>query len=358
MLIRLKKQLAAGEIESILAQARQLGLSPRFLDVDREYLELSGPGRPEHRSVFEDLASVQAVLDVGTSRELHERAPGRPDTQVAVGQARFGAGLASLIAGPCAIETYDRTLEIARAVRERGALALRGGAYKPRSSPYSFQGTREKGLEILERVRLETGLAIVTEVLDPREVEHVGETADMYQIGSRNMFNAPLLQEVGRTRKPVLLKRGFMATLREFVLAAEYILSAGNTQVVLCERGVRGFESATRNLLDVGAVAYLKRHTHLPVIVDPSHAAGRGDLVRPLARAGLAAGADGLIVEVHPNPSEVHSDGNQAISPAEFGRLAEDARALLALDGRRLAEAPVLEARGSRSLGQVAKGVD
>lgn len=347
MLIRLRKKLAAGEIESILELARELSLSARFLDSDREYLELSGPGRPEHRSRFEDMASVHSVLDAGASRELHERIPGRPDTQIAVGSARFGNGAVSLIAGPCAIEDYERTLEIARAVRERGALALRGGAFKPRSSPYSFQGTRAKGLEILERVRIETGLAIVTEVLDPRDVEAVADAADMFQIGSRNMFNAPLLIEVGRTKKPVLLKRGFMATLREFVLAAEYILSGGNTQVVLCERGVRGFDSNTRNLLDVGGVAFLKRHTHLPVIVDPSHAAGRGDLVRPLARAGLAAGADGLIVEVHPNPSEVHSDGNQAISPLEFERLAQDARALVALDGRQLVVGAPLTSKGS-----------
>ncbi len=347
MLIRLRKKLAPGEIESILELARELSLEPRFLDHDREYLELTGPGRPEHRSRFEDLAVVHSILDAGASRELHERVPGRPDTQVQVGAARFGGGAVSLIAGPCAVETFERTLEIARAVRERGALAMRGGAFKPRTSPYSFQGTRTKGLEILERVRVETGLAIVTEVLDPREVEAVGEAADMFQIGSRNMFNAPLLIEVGRTKKPVLLKRGFMATLREFVLAAEYILSAGNSQVVLCERGVRGFDSTSRNLLDVGGVAFLKRHTHLPVIVDPSHATGRGDLVRPLARAGLAAGADGLIVEVHTCPSEVHSDGNQAISPAEFERLANDARVLVALDGRRLVDGASLTAKGS-----------
>ncbi len=347
MLIRLKKKLAAGEIEAVLELARELSLSARFVDPDREYLELTGPGRPEHRSRFEDLSSVHSILDMGASRELHERGPGRADTQVAVGAARFGGGSVSMIAGPCAIESFERTLEIARAVRERGALCLRGGAFKPRTSPYSFQGTRMKGLEILERVRVETGLAIVTEVLDPREVEAVGDAADMFQIGSRNMFNAPLLIEVGRTKKPVLLKRGFMATLREFVLAAEYILSAGNTQVVLCERGVRGFDATSRNLLDVAGVAFLKRNTHLPVIVDPSHAAGRGDLVRPLARAGLAAGADGLIVEVHPNPSEVHSDGNQAISPAEFERVMADARAMAQLDGRKLVEGTPQAMKGS-----------
>jgi 3-deoxy-7-phosphoheptulonate synthase len=213
---------------------------------------------------------------------------------------------------------------------------LRGGAYKPRTSPYSFQGTRERGLEMLARVKLETGLAVVTEVLDPRDVEAVAEVADLIQIGSRNMANSALLTEVGRQRKPVLLKRGFSATLREFCLAAEYVLAEGNPNVILCERGIRGFDPSTRNVLDVGAVAALKRMTHLPVIVDPSHAAGRADIVRPLARAGLAAGADGIMVDVHTAPSEAHCDGHQAISLEEFGRISADAQALVALDGKRL----------------------
>jgi len=189
---------------------------------------------------------------------------------------------------------------------------------------------------MLAQARLATGLAIVTEVLDPRDVEAVGEVADMFQIGARNMSNSALLREVGLTRKPVLLKRGFAATLRELVLAAEYVLTGGNSMVVLCERGIRGFDPSTRNVLDVGGIAWLKQHTHLPVIVDPSHAAGRSDLVRALARAGLAAGADGLMVEVHSSPGEAHSDGEQAISPAEFALVASDAAALAALDGRRL----------------------
>ncbi len=321
----------------MLQLARELGYSARFLDGGRELLELEGRGAPSHRAKFEDLSAVSSILDAGDARELFERSSGAPDTVVRVGDAAFGGSRIALIAGPCAVESFESLLEIARAVRERGATCLRGGAFKPRSSPYSFQGAREKGLEILKRVKLETGLAVVTEVLDPRDVEAVGEAADMFQIGSRNMQNSALLIEVGKAKKPVLLKRGFAATLREFLLAAEYVLSEGNSEVVLCERGIRGFDPSTRNVLDVGAVAHLKRATHLPIIVDPSHASGRADLVRPLARAGLAAGADGLIVEVHPHPEVTHSDGEQAIDLEEFGLIAADARAIAALDGREVA---------------------
>lgn len=335
MLLRLRKRLPKEQIDAVLELARELGYATRFLDEAREILELSGRGRPEHRSRFEDLCGVQSVLDAGDARELHER-NGRPDTIVRAADAEFGGTKLSLIAGPCAVESALRLREIAIAVRAHGATLLRGGAYKPRTSPYAFQGLREAGLDLLAKVKSEVGIGIVTEVLDPRDVEKVGAVADMFQIGARSMSNAPLLIEVGKYGKPVLLKRGIAATLREFVLAAEFVLAQGNEQVVLCERGVRGFDPTTRNLLDVGAVAHLKRATHLPVIVDPSHAAGRSDLVRPLARAGIAAGADGLIVEVHPDPSEVHSDGSQAVLPATFGEIAADAAAIAALDHRRV----------------------
>ena len=339
MLLRLRKSLAPAELSAVVAACRELGYEPRFLDSGRELVELSGPGRPEHRSKLEDLAGVAQVLDGGEARELHERAPGQPDTRVRAGDAIFGGGQVALIAGPCAVESYAPLLEIARAVRARGATVLRGGAFKPRSSPYSFQGARHAGLEMLARVRLETGLAVVTEALDPRDIGAVGEVADMFQVGSRNMANTPLLTELGRARKPVLLKRGFAATLREFLLAAEFVLAGGNEQVVLCERGIRGFDPSTRNVLDVGGVAWLKRATHLPVVVDPSHAAGRADLVRALGRAGIAAGADGIMCEVHPSPHEVHSDGAQAIGFDEFAALASDVRAIAGLDGRRLVAA-------------------
>ncbi|MCC7014504.1 MAG: 3-deoxy-7-phosphoheptulonate synthase [Planctomycetes bacterium] len=334
MLVRLRKNLTEPELAAVHGLARQLGLRPRFLDGTSDLLQLDGRSGPDHRSRFEDLSAVEAILDPGEARERFQRAAGQPDTVIAVGEGRFGGGNVTLIAGPCAVESPERLLEIARGVRERGATVLRGGAYKPRTSPYSFQGTREKGLEMLARARLETGLAVVTEVLDPRDVGAVSEIADMIQIGSRNMANSALLQEVGRSTKPVLLKRGFAATLREFLLAAEYVLAGGNSQVVLCERGIRGFDPSTRNVLDVGAVAALKRMTHLPVIVDPSHASGRADLVRALSRAGLAAGADGVMCDVHTAPSEAHCDGHQAISLDEFARIAADARVLAALDQR------------------------
>ncbi len=336
MLLRLRRALPAPQLDAILALASELGYRTSFLDERREFLRLEGQGRPDHRSLFSDLIGVSAILESENARELHERAPGQADTPVRVHGARFGGKELSLVAGPCAVETWPRLLEIARAVRARGATLLRGGAYKPRTSPYSFQGLGEEGLELLARVRAETGLGIVTEVLDPRDVEKVGEVADMYQIGARSMTNGPLLTEVGRTRKPVLLKRSFGATVREFVMAAEFVLCQGNTQVVLCERGVRSFDRVTRTLLDVGAIAYLKQATHLPVIADPSHAAGRADLVRALARAGIGAGADGLMLEVHTELSEVHSDGEQAITPEVFGEIARDTAAIAALDGRRL----------------------
>ena len=334
MLLQLRKNLSEADFRALADLARELGYRMHLLEGAPDLVRLEGPGAPDHRSRLEDCYAVARVLDAGSARELFQRAPGGRDTVVEVGEARFGGGAVSLIAGPCAIETYDATLAIAREVRARGATLLRGGAYKPRTSPYSFQGSRRAGLEILSRVRAETGLAVVTEALDPRDVEAVGEVADMFQVGSRNMANQPLLAELGRQRKPVLLKRGFAATLREFLLAAEFVLAGGNSAVVLCERGIRGFDPNTRNVLDVGGVAWLKRTTHLPVIVDPSHAAGRADLVRPLGRAGLAAGADGVMCEVHPEPGETHSDGSQAIGLEDFSALVADARALAALDGR------------------------
>ena len=336
MLLRLRKNLGPSELESVLAVARDLDLATRFLDAQRTVLELVGPADPRARSRFEDLAAVSAVLDSSDQPELVDRTRDRADTVVHIAEALFGGDSASLIAGPCAVESAERLFEIAASVRAAGAALLRGGAYKPRTSPHSFQGLGAQGLALLAEARARTGLGIVTEVLDPRDVEVVGRSADAFQIGSRSMANAALLVEVGKSGKPVLLKRGLAATVREFLLAAEYVLAQGNPNVILCERGIRGFDKFTRNVLDVGAVAHLKLATHLPVVVDPSHAAGRADLVRPLARAGMAAGADGLVIETHPAPHEVHSDGAQAVSLALFAEIARDAQAILALDERHL----------------------
>jgi len=340
MLVRLRLGLASDELDPLLALCRDLGYGTRFLDEGRRLLELSGRGDRTHRTRLEDHPDVVEVVDAGDSHELHARGADRPDTVVQIGGASFGGGNVAIAAGPCSVEDYDRLLHLARGVQDCGVSILRGGAYKPRTSPYSFQGLGVVGLEMLAAVRAETGIAIVTEVLDPRDVELVAEVADWIQVGTRNSSNFPLLTEVGRAGKPVLLKRGFGATVREFLLSAEYVLDAGNEDVVLCERGIRSFDSTTRNILDVGAVAHLAAETHLPVIVDPSHAAGRRDLVRPLARAGLVAGADGLIIEVHDDPATARSDGEQAISLEDLRELTLDAEDIASLDGRRLSLRP------------------
>lgn len=339
MLLRLRSTLSASDLERLQGVAAEKGYEVRFLDRRQTLVELerrSGRGQPGDRVAFEDLSFVTAVLDASDAPERVERTPGREDTILRLGEAAFGGPYVSLIAGPCAVEDEARLLEIARAVRAAGATLLRGGAFKPRTSPYSFHGAGQDGLDRLARVGAEVGIGIVTEVLDPRDVEAVAAVADVLQVGARSMANYALLAEVARTGKAVLLKRGQAATAREFLLAAEHVLARGNERVILCERGIRGFDQATRNVLDVGTIAHLKRATHLPVIVDPSHAAGRSELVLPLAKAGLAAGADGLMVEVHPQPNEARSDGAQAVSPADFAEIARAAGALVRLDGRRL----------------------
>lgn len=243
-------------------------------------------------------------------------------TVVSVGEQRIGSGF-TLIAGPCTVENENQTLTIARAVKKAGANILRGGAFKPRTSPYSFQGLGQEGLEILSRARQETGLPIVTEIMDTRHIAMVSEYADMFQIGSRNMQNFTLLKEVGKTDKPVLLKRGMNATLEEWINCAEYILSEGNPHVVLCERGIRTFESYTRNTLDLSIIPAVKEITHLPVIVDPSHATGRASLVERMCLAAVAAGSDGIMIEVHPDPKEALCDRDQLLTLSEFDGLAQ-----------------------------------
>jgi 3-deoxy-7-phosphoheptulonate synthase len=242
-----------------------------------------------------------------------------------------------IIAGPCAVESKEQLFSTSRSVKAGGAAILRGGAFKPRSSPYNFQGMGEEGLKLLSEIRKETGLPVVTEVMDTRQVELVASYADMLQIGSRNMQNYPLLKEVGMAKKPVLLKRGMMATVEEFLMAAEYILSQGNDQIVLCERGIRTFETSTRNTLDLSAVPMLKRLTHLPVIIDPSHGTGLRWMVPPMAKAAVAVGADGLIMEVHYKPEEALCDGFQSLSLDEFDLLMADMKRIAKAIGREIA---------------------
>jgi len=259
-------------------------------------------------------------------------------TIVDVSGIRIGSPQVVIIAGPCSVETQEQIMETATAVKSAGAVILRGGAFKPRSSPYNFQGLGEEGLKFLEEARTKTGLPVVTEVMDTRLVELVAGYADILQIGSRNMQNYPLLKEVGRLRKPILLKRGMMATIEEFLLAAEYILNQGNEQVILCERGIRTFETSTRNTLDLNAVPMLKHLSHLPVIVDPSHGTGHRWMVPAMAKAAIAAGADGLIMEVHYKPEEALCDGQQSLSPDEFIRLMADLKKIAQAVGRELCQ--------------------
>jgi 3-deoxy-7-phosphoheptulonate synthase len=353
------------------------GTTESQLDAIREAVERAGLqthlSQGEHRTIVGCIGDERRLADTGIAtlpgvesvipvlkpyRQVAREFRAAP-TVVGVGDAagaRFGGDTIAVIAGPCSVESRDMLLRTARDVRAAGATLLRGGAYKPRTSPYAFRGLGEEALRILAGVRAETGLPVVTEVMDTRQVDLVAEHADMLQVGARNMQNFALLSAVGEVRRPVLLKRGLSATIEELLLAAEYVLARGNDQVVLCERGIRTFETATRNTLDVAAVPVLKRETHLPVIVDPSHAGGRASLVAPLAFASIAAGADGLIVEVHPDPATARSDAEQSLTPEAFADLMRRLGAFAAAAGRRMPEAATA-LPGHRPRGEAVRAV-
>jgi 3-deoxy-7-phosphoheptulonate synthase len=285
---------------------------------------------------------VANVVRISTPYKLVSRDHHPERSTVHVAGVPIGPGTVTLIAGPCAVETYEQTLESALMAKSAGASLLRGGAFKPRSSPYAFQGLGLQGLEILAEVRNVTGLPVVTEVLAAHDVELVASYADMLQVGTRNMQNFPLLQAVGAANKPVMLKRGMNATIEEWLMAAEYIAQRGNLDIVLCERGIRTFEKATRNTLDISAVPVAQRVSHLPVIIDPSHSGGRRDLVLPLSRAAIAVGADGVIVDIHPHPEVALCDGPQALVAEDLEELSAAITALAGIDGRQLAKSTVL----------------
>jgi 3-deoxy-7-phosphoheptulonate synthase len=287
-------------------------------------------------SEFEILPGVKMAIPVTQPYKLVSREVKHDDTQIEVAGRVLGGGRFAVIAGPCAVESLEQTLAIAHAVKASGAHFLRGGAFKPRTSPYSFQGLGLEGLKILARAREETGLPVVSEALDTETLDMVAEYADVIQIGARNMQNFQLLKKAGRCRRPVLLKRGMSATLDELLMSAEYIASEGNYAIFLCERGVRTFSTHTRNTLDLSAVPAVKQQSHLPIIVDPSHGTGKRDKVAPLARAAVAVGADGIMIEVHDNPDRALSDGPQALLPAQFDRLMGEVRAIADLVGMRL----------------------
>jgi 3-deoxy-7-phosphoheptulonate synthase len=341
MIIVTKPGITEAALDHIRERIEQLGMRTHLSRGEhRAIIGCIGDESLLHEVALLSLPGVESVTPVMKPYKLAARAFVADPTVVRVGDlggTAIGGAELAMIAGPCSVEGREMLRETARAVAESGAGLLRGGAFKPRSSPYAFQGLGETALRMLAEVRAETGLPVVTEVMDTRQVELVAEHADVLQIGARNMQNFALLQEVGRVQRPVLLKRGLSATVKELLMAAEYIMAQGNRDVILCERGIRTYETATRNTFDVAAVPVLKQETHLPVLVDPSHAAGRADLVAPLAFAAIAAGADGLIVEVHPCPEQALSDGDQSLSLEQFASLMRSLRPFAQAAGRTLA---------------------
>ncbi|QDU30138.1 Phospho-2-dehydro-3-deoxyheptonate aldolase [Anatilimnocola aggregata] len=335
VIIILKSEVTEDQIQHVIERVEALGMKAHLSR--GTYRTIIGVIGDEQKIGAEPLRAIPGVMDVIpvlppyklASREAHPQA-----SIVDVGGIKIGGGNLAMIAGPCAVEEPERMMDIAAAVKKAGANIYRGGAYKPRTSPYAFQGSGEEGLKILREAGDAHGMPVVTEVMDPRCVEIVDQYADMIQIGARNMQNFVLLTEVGRTRKPVLLKRGMSATIEDLLMSAEYILSQGNSQVVLCERGVKGFDKVTRNLYDVAAVAVVKGLSHLPIIVDPSHATGRPDLIPPCALAGVAVGADGVHIEVHDCPERAKSDGPQALLPRQYAELVTQIRKLAELFGK------------------------
>ena len=341
MIIITRPGISDGELDHIRERIESLGMRTHVSrGKSRVIVGCIGDEEALREVPLLRLPGVESVTPVMRPYKLASRDFSADRTVIRVGDAAgttIGGPELAVIAGPCSVEGPEMLRDIAGRVAAAGARLLRGGAFKPRSSPYSFRGLGQEALELLVAARAETGLPVVTEVMDTRQVEQVAEHADVLQIGARNMQNFSLLSEVGRIRRPVLLKRGLSATVEELLMAAEYVMSQGNRDVILCERGIRTFETATRNTLDVGAIPVLRRETHLPVIVDPSHAAGRADLVTPLAFAAVAAGADGLMVEVHPEPETALSDGEQSLDPAAFEALMRSLGPIAAAAGRTMA---------------------
>ena len=338
MIVVLKPGVGAAEVEMVAREVRQAGYEPRIIHgVELTVIAAVGDER-SHGSLeaLMALEPVQQVVPVQKQYKLASRSYRPADTVIESCGEQIGGGTFHVMAGPCSVEGRDQLFALADTVRAAGATFLRGGAYKPRTSPYDFQGMRESGLEILSAARARTGLGVVTEVLSQHDVEVVARHADILQIGTRNAQNYALLQEVAASGKPILLKRGWASKIEEWLLAAEYLLVHGNPRVILCERGIRTFETVTRNTLDLAAVALAKRETHLPVVVDPSQGVGRRDLVEPMSLAGLAAGADGLLIEVHQHPEQAWSDGPQQITPGQLMALMDRLAALAPMFGKAL----------------------
>ncbi|MSU77728.1 MAG: 3-deoxy-7-phosphoheptulonate synthase [Gemmataceae bacterium] len=335
MIVVMKSGSTSKQVDHIVELIEGLGLRANVIvGTDRTVVAALGEKRDGAKQALETGDGVEKVVPILAPYKMASLEMKKEPTCVEVLKLKVGAGHIGVIAGPCSVETREQILEVAHAVREAGATALRGGAFKPRTSPYSFQGLKEKGLELLAEARAATGLAIVTEVMAPEHVPLLAKYTDIMQVGARNMQNYPLLEKVGEAGLPVLLKRGPSATMDEFLLAAEYILKTGNPNVMLCERGIRTFEDHTRFTLPLATVPYLHQTTHLPVVVDPSHGTGKASLVTPMAVASVAAGADGLIIEVHPNPEKAMSDGYQSLTPAAFRQLMAECRKITQALGR------------------------
>jgi 3-deoxy-7-phosphoheptulonate synthase len=335
MVIVMKKGCSREDLARVTRAVEALGFRPHVLPgVDRTAIGITGNLGPLDPDAFERLPGVARAIPVTQPFKLASREMKPEDTVVRLGSRTIGDGRLFVIAGPCAVETGEQILETARRMKLAGADALRGGAFKPRSSPYSFQGLGKEGLVLLAKAREATGLPIITEAVDQASLECVAEHADVIQIGARNMQNYELLKSVGRLRRPVLLKRGMSATLEDLLLSAEYILAQGNPEVILCERGVRTFSRHSRYTLDLSVVPASRELSHLPIFVDPSHATGRRDRVPAMARAAVAAGADGVMIEIHPSPDEARCDGRQALLPAEGASLIAQLRAIAAIVAR------------------------
>ena len=337
MIVVMKREATQAQVANVTARIKEMGCQAHISEgQERTIIGIIGNGRPLDHDQLERIDGVERTVPVLqpfklASREFHPK-----DTVVSINGVSIGGKKLVVMAGPCAVEGRDQMLEAAAAVRQAGALMLRGGAFKPRTSPYSFQGLGEEGLRFLAEARQATGLPVVTEIMAPEQVPLIAGYADVLQIGARNMQNYALLHAVGEAKRPVLLKRGMMSTIEELLMSAEYILSHGNDRVILCERGIRTFEPYTRNTLDINAVPLLKQLSHLPVVVDPSHGTGRWELVAAVSRAAVAAGADGLIIEVHPCPSRALSDGAQSLKPDTFAQLMAELRPVAQAVGREL----------------------
>jgi 3-deoxy-7-phosphoheptulonate synthase len=335
MLILMKSDATREDILRVKEKIATLGYNAHEIPgAQRTAIGITGNKEKVSPDLFSTLPGVEEAIPVTRPYKLVGRDARRESSAILVGDAVVGGPELAIIAGPCSVESWDQLITTARAVREAGARFLRGGAFKPRSSPYTFQGMKEEGLILLREAKAETGLKIVTEVKDVLTLSAVAEVADVLQIGARNMSNFSLLEAVGELRTPVLLKRGIAATIEELLMAAEYIASRGNLNVILCERGIRTFETATRNTLDLNAVPVIKKLSHLPIIVDPSHGIGMWDAVPAMALAGIAAGADGLMIEVHPNPSMALSDGSQSLKLDRFKELMDRIRRMAPVVGR------------------------